>query len=422
MLKNDSIKVFAVFVLFVVISLGNIGGCHDNNGDGDGDGVGEPPGDGQSHTINIINNCSNAIWVGIFAQQGVVGSITIDGHKVETLGGFELGTTGNNNTAVVTVPLNWTSARIWARTGCTFDTSGICPTPTTNCCDTGGCLVNTTDFGLDCVTPGNNPATLAEFNFAAGKQDNYDVSLVDGGNVSVEIVPDSDTYDCESDLSCIWKNNLPGQNSPNCSKDSDCQSIFGANSTAAWKCDKGLDGGLGLCVNPFGCGSPGCTDSDGCAAVGIDQSFLPFCQWDPNSDLAISEGSCPTPLPIINNQSQYVGCIGPQDACALQFSGIDCGANHMALYGCTGSNSVSCFSPSADSSCCGCPTWAPQAACVSHNPTWHTEVETPYVQFFNDACGTAYSFPYDDQVKSFTCIAESGSITEYTVTFCPQRQ
>lgn len=421
MFKNNWIKVLGIFVLFVFVALGTIGGCHDNNGGGDGDLDGEPPGDGQSHTINVTNSCTQTIWVGIFANSGSVTSITIGGRNITTVGGFEL---DSGETAVVAAPLTWTSARIWARTGCTFNSSGtICPTPTTNCCDTGGCTDNSSpqQFVLNCVFTGANPATLAEFTFTSGQADNYDVSLVDGGNVSVEIVPNSDTYDCESDQSCIWPNNLPDTNSPNCSQDSDCQSIFGTNSTAAWKCDTSLDGGLGLCVNPFRCGSPGCTDSGGCAPVGIEQSLLPSCQWDPNSDLAISEGSCPTPLQIINNQSQYVGCISPQDACTLsqQPSGIDCGSNHVALYGCTPPNQGSCFSTGADSSCCGCPTWAPQAACVSDNITWHTEVETPYVQFFNAACGTAYSFPYDDQIKLFTCTAESGSITEYTVTFCP---
>ena len=416
MFKNNWIKVLGIFVLFVFVALGTIGGCHDNNGGGDGDLDGEPPLNGQSHTINVINSCSQTIWVGIFANAGEVESITIGDQNITTLGGFEL---DSGQTALVNAPLNWTSARIWARTGCTFDSSGVCPTPTTNCCDTGGCTDDSSEFVLNCFNPGVNPATLAEFTFADGIQDSYDVSLVDGGNVSVEIVPNSDTYDCQSDLSCIWPNNLPGTNSPNCLQDSDCQSIFGTNSSAAWKCDTSLDGGLGLCVNPFRCGSPGCTDSGGCAALGIEQTLLPSCQWVSGSDLAISEESCPTPLQIINNQSQYVGCIGPQDACALGFSGIDCGPNHVALYECTGSNSGSCFSSGADSSCCGCPTWAPQAACVSDNPTWHTDVEIPYVQFFNAACGTAYSFPYDDQIKAFTCIAESGSTTEYTVTFCP---
>ncbi|KRT64819.1 MAG: hypothetical protein XU11_C0048G0019, partial [Candidatus Dadabacteria bacterium CSP1-2] len=50
MFKNNWIKVLGIFVLFVFVALGTIGGCHDNNGGGDGDLDGEPPGDGQSHT------------------------------------------------------------------------------------------------------------------------------------------------------------------------------------------------------------------------------------------------------------------------------------------------------------------------------------------------------------------------------------
>jgi len=55
---------------------------------------------------------------------------------------------------------------------------------------------------------------------------------------------------------------------------------------------------------------------------------------------------------------------------------------------------------------------------------WHKFVEfnndKPFVKVFNDKCGSAYSFPFDDQIKLFTCKAKENSVTNYIITFCPK--
>lgn len=95
-----------------------------------------------THTITINNNCSETIWIGASAAQAIQ-SVTIGGQAVTTLGGWEL---AQNETAIVQVPLTWLSGRFWARTGCKFQSDGICPAPGVgnnpppNCCDTGGCV------------------------------------------------------------------------------------------------------------------------------------------------------------------------------------------------------------------------------------------------------------------------------------------
>jgi len=68
MFKNRWISFFGVFALFVFIALGNLGGCHDNNGGGDGDGV-PPPEDGDgTTTVNIMNNQDESAEVFITFQ------------------------------------------------------------------------------------------------------------------------------------------------------------------------------------------------------------------------------------------------------------------------------------------------------------------------------------------------------------------
>lgn len=422
---------------------------------------------GQStHTITINNNCSETIWVGASPK---VQSVTVGGQAVTTLGGWEM-TQGQS--ATVQVPLTWMSGRFWARTGCNFNASNVCDDQTVtvngtmrviaNCCDTGGCVNGSGDFALDCTQTGLPPATLAELSVVSSGLDSYDVSMVDGGNVSVEIIPDSSTYDCSStNGNCIFTGNLPGKMSSTCSQDSDCFQLFGFG--YKWKCDPNLK----MCVNPFFCGSPGCTDTSGCAAVGLTQSVLPNSTWA-SGGLAVSQSSCSSELILTNDQNQgstYVGCFAPQKFCRKSCSAdgdcgppytFNCGASGFCedsggtvlggdcdtpvpasgsesattkgdLWGCTGVNSGSCFSTGVmDPNCCGCPSWAPGApngapngACVAGNNSLWTANAEPAVDPFNTASPTSYAFPFDDAIKLFNCKAKSGSVTNYTVNFCP---
>jgi hypothetical protein len=424
----------------------------------------------QNATITINNYCSETIWVA--ANPGIT-SGTISGGSnagaISTLGGWEL---DSNATATVTVPGSY-SGRFWGRTGCSFNAQNICDNqPITvngnnyviaNCCDTGGCM-NGANFALDCAQTGLPPATLAEFTLASanGGLDNYDVSMVDGGNVAVEIIPSSSDYSCSGNGNCIFTGNLPGSNPPSstCSQDSDCYQLFGFG--YKWKCDPNLN----MCVNPFFCGSPGCTDTGGCAPSGLAQSDLPSSPWTGSSGFAVSQASCPTAQQLFNDQNQgttYVGCFAPQKFCRQACSsdgqcgppytfncgssgyceqsqadpvilGADCDTattdgitTYGNLWACTGPNAGSCFTTdTTDSNCCGCPSWAPgypngapDGACVAgNNPDWQS-IAQPVSAIFNNSSPTTYAFPYDDAIKLFSCQNSGNQAVNYTVNFCP---
>jgi len=412
-----------------------------------------------THTITINNNCAETIHVGAVPP---VQSVTVGSTNVTTLGGWEM-TSGQ--TATVQVPLNYNSGRFWARTGCSFNSSGICnPINLTvngvqrtiaNCCDTGGCTNTSGDFALDCVNTGLPPATLAEITFVQNGQESYDVSMVDGGNVSVDMVPDPSTYVCDGASGCIFTGNLPGKNSSTCTQDSDCYSLFGFG--YKYKCDPSLK----MCVNPYFCGSPGCTDTKGCAPEGMTQSNLPNSTWGGTTGIAISQANCPADIQLTNEQNQgstYVGCFAPQKFCRKSCSSdgdcgppytFNCGASGFCenasgsvlgadcdttvgnttnnqLWACTDVNAGSCFTTgTTDSNCCGCPNWAPgypngapNGACVAgNNVNWQSNAQ-PIFTSFNNASPTAYAFPYDDAIKLFDCKAKSGSVTNYTINFC----
>ncbi|KAH7301765.1 hypothetical protein KP509_23G041600 [Ceratopteris richardii] len=127
--------------------------------------------------LTMVNSCSYTVWPGILPNAG---STLLSG------GGFEL-TPGQS--ATVQVSPGW-SGRFWGRTDCKFSDSGV------GTCASGDC-----GGKLQCGGAGAQPpATLAEFTLAGNqvnvKQDFYDVSLVDGYNIPIAIVPASGSGTC----------------------------------------------------------------------------------------------------------------------------------------------------------------------------------------------------------------------------------
>ncbi|GMH15361.1 hypothetical protein Nepgr_017202 [Nepenthes gracilis] len=117
----------------------------------------------------VVNNCKDSIWPGILATEG---------HPTPANGGFLL---HSGQQRLLEVPERW-SGRIWARQGCCFD-----PDTGKGVCQTGDC-----DGRMQCKGIGGAPpATLVEMTF--GTSDSplhyYDVSLVDGFNLPVSMVP-----------------------------------------------------------------------------------------------------------------------------------------------------------------------------------------------------------------------------------------
>ncbi|KAI4306597.1 hypothetical protein L6164_029858 [Bauhinia variegata] len=120
-----------------------------------------------SSIFTIINNCHHTIWPGTLAGSGTP-PLEPTGFRLEP-----------GQSAKLTSAAGW-SGRIWARTGCRFDASGI------GKCQTGDC-----GGRLECDGNGAVPPTsLFEITLGAGnQQDFYDVSMVDGYNLPLVAVP-----------------------------------------------------------------------------------------------------------------------------------------------------------------------------------------------------------------------------------------
>ncbi|MED6209588.1 hypothetical protein PIB30_056158 [Stylosanthes scabra] len=120
-----------------------------------------------SSIFTITNNCPYTIWPGTLSGAGSP-SLATTGFRLDS----------GQSVKLTSVP-GW-SGRIWARTGCTFDATGV------GKCQTGDC-----GGRLECDGNGAAPPTsLFEITLGKGTdQDYYDVSMVDGYNLPLLAQP-----------------------------------------------------------------------------------------------------------------------------------------------------------------------------------------------------------------------------------------
>lgn len=304
-------------------------------------------------------------------------------------GGWEL-TAGSSDS--VLMPPEW-SGRFWPRTGCTGSGSDFS-------CETGDCTAE------QCppMVGGTPPTTLAELTLAPPPAaDIYDVSLVDGFNAPVQIVPLAGTF--------VSADGLYACGTPGCTSTT-CDPSF-----QLAPCGWGLATGCGVSELTFvsvpaGVTPPSCSSDGDCTGPEV-------CGVTP---LSTASMACGTPA----------GCVSPNLACTWvnNLGGLlDCQGQvpdqgtKANLYGCTAPNGESCYASKATGECCGCPSWtstyhSPEP-CVSSNPEW-TQSAEPLVGVLKNTCPTAYSFPYDDPTSTFNCTGTSTANVGYTITFCPK--
>ncbi|WOL05913.1 thaumatin-like protein 1 [Canna indica] len=133
-------------------------------------------------TLTIANNCEYTVWPGALSGAGTAPLPTT---------GFAL---QKGESRSLDVPAAW-SGRLWGRTLCATDSSGRFA------CGTGDCGSG----AMECSGAGAAPpATLAEFTLdGSGGMDFYDVSLVDGYNLPMLVVPQGGAGGSCSSTGCL---------------------------------------------------------------------------------------------------------------------------------------------------------------------------------------------------------------------------
>lgn len=136
-------------------------------------------------TFIISNNCPFTVWPGTLSGSGTP-QLPMTGFQLES----------GKSVKVQAVP-GW-SGRIWARTGCKFDSTGI-----------GTCLTGDCGGKLECDGSGATPpASLFEITLGQGNnKDFYDVSIVDGYNLPLVAWPLGSSGECNA-TGCVSDINM----------------------------------------------------------------------------------------------------------------------------------------------------------------------------------------------------------------------
>lgn len=422
-------------------------------------------------TITFVNDCSQPVWFGLVGGAVNGNPCTSDSdcasgslcnpsansgagecfyvNPVPLNGTYELTTSGGGKTNTVSVTdyglqYVW-SGNIAARTG------SSCATGT---CDTADCQSGGGDNGCPVGVGFTQPATLAEFTLQRATIDSYDVSIINGMNVGVEVTPSTSgtftaqgnpSYNCQSPGNpaavpslglgaCNWTSGFTPPNYPTSSSASSYVYVKAPGS-------------------PVTCGPSGTSDPD-CSH-----------QSSPNTTCGLSFNS--TAVTLSKVCGQFLGYISADQVCSFANTNIAPGnsnnpgdayfpcdtaitntgdlANftYWALYACkaqANGDLGTCYNgpdnkPVSTTNCCGCVDWqtvgggivvpSSTTTCVKENSSW-TSVSTgvlPGIEWLKEACPTAYSYPFDDKASSFGCMDINAGNTvntiNYTITFCP---
>jgi len=254
----------------------------------------------------------------------------------------------------------------------------------------------------------NGISTAVEFTFVPFGSDFYDVSVINGMNIPIEMRPNDlfnhvteeasgsqRGYNCgaagaaaqpDSRLSaCSWSYNLSTQNHL------DLGPLLNQ-----------VDGGFGPCTS-----DADCIDGLVCGQVATVVPGSTAGIWRPTTHISMECGK------RIGLWSVYQLCVwsGNTYQSPPPFEGvIDCPASHN-MFACAGSEpwTTTCYSSPGE--CCGCVNWSeilgrpiPEGGkgCQGSSNLW-LQKGLPYYSILKNGCPTSYTYAFDDETSTFTC-------------------
>jgi hypothetical protein len=318
---------------------------------------------------------------------------------------------------------------------------------------------------------GTPPATQAEFTLQNYAVDFYDLEIINGATVPMEMKPvtPADGFGTVSGSESYWCGN-PGGNpattpglsacawlfptyrtltpiyryvtaSANiCSSDADCATaercglsiaaiapqVIGPNLPAYW--------GKLTCGRPLGYWSP-------IGICGLNPNFGPQPKLGlPTTNLYDCNVRLDPQFGTYGTLTNLYGCVVPNPnraRPALPRPGAAIQPAQITLPGptppppCKITDATcpaqSCYTNGATGTCCGCANWpypTNDKDCQNDNPGFEMYYFQK-IEFLKQACPTAYTYQYDDETSTFHCMSKfnqqnnQANAVSYTITFCP---
>eukprot|EP00434_Breviolum_minutum_P016550 symbB.v1.2.014590.t1/scaffold1071.1/size202461/3 len=257
----------------------------------------------------------------------------------------------------------------------------------------------------------NGVATAVEFTFVPHGADFYDISIINGFNIGIEMKPDGSFRQ-------VYEGNAASQRGYNCGAAGATAQPDQRLSPCSWEFAKKLRQAEVDDITPLltqvdgGYGS--CTRHADCTGFGIVCGQVGKTIWDP-----VSQVYRPT-TEITMECGHYIGSWTAYQLCVWSgnsyrspppYEGlIDCPSMHD-MFACAGPLpwTTSCYSHKVPESgeCCGCANWTENlgipvpdggAGCQGASPTW-TEKAMPFYQILKAGCPTAYTYAFDDETR-----------------------
>lgn len=278
-------------------------------------------------------------------------------------------------------------------------------------------------------------ATAAEFTLVPYGPDFYDVSIINGMNVGIEMKPDADftpVSEEEAGSSQGYNCGAAGAAMQNDQRLSNCSWLF--NYTSEGQDLSPLlvqvDGGGGSCNLNADCASGLVC---GQVAVTVINPTTGFRQ--PTTSISMECGR------QIGTWSAWQLCVwsGNTYVSPDTFQGlINCPVEHN-MFGCDGPAPwiTTCYPAGGDEidgGCCGCAEWeallqtpvpCSGGSCKGSSEEW-TRQALPFLEVLKRACPSSYVYPFDDETSTFTCQSaqsrSAGAVNDagYVITLCPE--
>jgi len=285
---------------------------------------------------------------------------------------------------------------------------------TSSTCDFTGATGNCSTEG--CHPIGGSPQTLAEFTLQKNNVDYYDVEVINGFDMAVEMTP---LISESRDIVPLFNASDPYQ----CGNAGGMKPMTGVGS-CSWQLTPPSYEYQWVTTGGASChGNNECSNGNVCGIsnnVGVAQRLQRTCgrllgYWSDNQICGIDPNFG---APFYCNDAAPA----PND-----------GLTKRNMLMCDGTLK-SCYQRDSSEACCGCGNWwrdgidVPSLGtqeCVHENAYWNKAVK-PGLLWLKRACPTAYTYPYDDKSSTFVCQAKwkdtQLNTLNYDIHFCADRR